>query len=751
MGIFQQYTQQVKYEIYCEQSKQTFVLSIDPIGWSSDDKEFARNEEYHGIFTKFSNSLKFVDKSADFINFQRKLYGIKAKLKLTKYEVHPRSRGWVKTYWGYLAMSTYSFENNEVSLKFNSGGLEEVLKSRESEDVEIDRVETLDGKPIQELETNQVALHGRKIFLKSKWKANNNFNPVELRVWSDAGNTRSQTSAFPMTLDIRSHEQAQSTIPGMNGYDIVGTNGIQILAIFDRTREIRIKGNNLKFKTDIVDGVNLIGNEWSWAFFKVCLTIFENGNNYNVKNRIDLFHAGSGSNIYPNILSIDNGQTFNLNFDHSITVYEGDSIGLEFFIKADLRNFSSSRARFYVDVSDFEGSIFAEEESYFEPTKAKFIFVHDIIERLTEICASKEKCFYSDYFGRKEKGYPIDGFGAFIGVTHGFWIRQFDKLPIGTEDNPNLFKPLTTSLKDAIQNVRAVFNVGMGIEEYRNQERVRIEDLKFFYNRNVTIKLPNQVKKVKRYEAEKYYYSAVNIGYEDGGVYDEAQGLDEPNGNTNFTTIITEVKEIYEAVSSYRTDNYGEEFARRKPYNSYDTLDTSYDDKIWFEDLKKGITNIFEQRKYHDDFEQIPTGIFAPETASNLRLSPVNNLMRHSWVISAGVQLYKSEYLRYSSSTANSQLKTKMTGKPEYSENGNIINSELERPRFVPEWIEFEHECNFDVMQMVQGSTIIQGKEIKNFYGLVEFLNEFNVLETGYLFNLKPNDAGKWKVLKSNK
>jgi hypothetical protein len=54
-------------------------------------------------------------------------------------------------------------------------------------------------------------------------------------------------------------------------------------------------------------------------------------------------------------------------------------------------------------------------------------------------------------------------------------------------------------------------------------------------------------------------------------------------------------------------------------------------------------------------------------------------------------------------------------------------------------------------MQMVEGKTIILGKEIMNFYGLVEFTNERNEKEKGFLMNLKPNGKGVWQILKSNR
>ena len=166
-------------------------------------------------------------------------------------------------------------------------------------------------------------------------------------------------------------------------------------------------------------------------------------------------------------------------------------------------------------------------------------------------------------------------------------------------------------------------------------------------------------------------------------------------------------------------------------------------------DLKPG-ENQLEQRKWRDDLEKPPTGIFSPETATNLRFSPFNMLLRHGWVIASSLTKFATEKIRYGSSTANSQMKTKLTGGNEYADNGDIINSELTRARFVPEWIEFEHECSFDIMQMVQGTTKINGKVIQNFYGTIQFINEKNQIEKGFLFNLKPNE-GKWKLLKSNR
>lgn len=59
-----------------------------------------------------------------------------------------------------------------------------------------------------------------------------------------------------------------------------------------------------------------------------------------------------------------------------------------------------------------------------------------------------------------------------------------------------------------------------------------------------------------------------------------------------------------------------------------------------------------------------------------------------------------------------------------YAENGEIVNKELGLLRFKPKMIECEDQCNSEIMKMVEGSQIILGKDVRNCYGLVEFINE---------------------------
>jgi hypothetical protein len=731
------YFDRIRYTLY--NKSQGSIIIEEPIGWTSDEKELARHETYHGIISRFSNSLKFIGDGKEFIQLVDDIEGINAEIQLKREEKHPKTDLWTLSYSGYLDLSTKETEDNQLSIKFNSGGLEQALKARESDQVEIDRTTTIDGKTIAEIQPITVALDGRRIFLKSKWETAQNDNSISLYCESNAGNTRSQTAGIPMALINKSHEQAQDVLEGNTARETIGTTGMMFFANADRKRTLQIK-TNFTFK------FNANQDHIDWSEFKINITKFKNGIDYNTPSRIQLFVLNSKNAINAAI-----GQTFAVNYEGTIVVEAGESLSIEAFQKVDFK--VSPNAKLSIDLTDISGSLFVNEDSFFEKSTTKAVLAHDMMDQLVTIATNSEKAFYSDFLGRTDLGYPVDGPGSLTGITHGFWIRQFDKLPIPSEvpKVENLFKPLTTSFKEAASSLDAVWNMGVGIETVGNKERIRMEELSYFYNNNVTIRL-GQVKKVKRSCATEYYYSSLEFGNEKGGDYQEAMGLDEPNTKANFTTIINRLKQTYSKIAKYRSDSYGMEFARRKPKSLNDTEDTPYDNDNFFMDLKRGyLPTVFEQRKWQDDFEQEPTGIFNPETAINLRFSPFNCLLRHSWWFGGGFKKYMTDYVRYGSSTANSKLKTKLTGKNEYSENGNIINSELNTARFFPEWIEFECECSFNTMQQVEGKTIIQGKEIPNFYGLVEFINENNEKEKGFLFNLKPNGKGQWKLLKSNR
>jgi len=262
----------------------------------------------------------------------------------------------------------------------------------------------------------------------------------------------------------------------------------------------------------------------------------------------------------------------------------------------------------------------------------------------------------------------------------------------------------------------------------------------------------------------------MTFGYDKEGDYEDSMGLDEPNTRTDYVTPIRKSTKKYQKTSKVRADEYGMELARRKPQKSFPNEDTRYDEGNWYLDLKRTIGLGYEQRENVIDpldptdityrLKEQASGIHSPETFRSSFFTPLRMLMRHAWVFRAGMEVYLDKKVKYISKDKNSTLKThaqdywnKALDKP-YVENEDILVRDLDRSRFLPEIVEFEHPVNDELMEWISGTTELEylgeKENIPNVYFKFEYLNENGILERGYLLNLKPNKEGKWKMQLSN-
>ena len=696
------------------------LIIVEPLEWGENEQEYTRHFDLHGIFVNMSNNLTFVGNAADYIDLVYNTEGILAELRLTREERHPVTDHWTVTYSGYLDMTTYQKENNRIKMKFNSGGIEAILKARENEMVEIDRSDTIDGNFLSELETVDVQLESRRIFLETAWKAVDLGYHHKLE-WVTGNNSICNT--LPLEIFKKSHDQAQDTNISSDGHREEGSEYMMLINNTRRyLRYLSVSIDKIKINASIASDRNILK-----GMVHIFIAKFSrNGDVYKVipGSKIVLWETQDNQQGIPNsTISI-------LNRRHEFNLEIGESLGIMVTATSD--------APLSFRYKLLEGIIMVREDSEFKESKTKAIKPFYLANRLVEIMTNRKNILKSNIL---QNGKWKD-----LLLAHGLWIRQFSReLDSTLSENDRKFKPLTTSFRDLMESFSAVANLGCGVERNGYNEQIVIEELGYFYNQNVTIKLPEQVKNVKRSIDYNKYYKNVEIGFEKGGEYEEAMGLDEFNVKNTYTTCLSTMRNSYTQISKYRADSYGAEFARRKPFESYSTEDTSYDQDVFFLDCKESI-NGYELRKHNDDFRSVPSGIYSPETAFNLRLSPFNSLLRHGWVIGAGLTKYPNQKIKYSSSNGNSTLKT------EYAENGEIQNTRLQRARYVPEIIEFEHKVDFEISQVLNGTTrTVDNQIIPNMYGLVEFTNELGQTERGYLLSVKPNGEGKWRLLKANR
>ena len=484
---------------------------------------------------------------------------------------------------------------------------------------------------------------------------------------------------------------------------------------------------------------------------RMTIVISENGKDSNLKITTE-WKAGSDATTTASAMS-----GINVYSDWAIAKWEISRLGISFAESLAIACHShASSPILKIKINVNKANIRIYDPTYYESKLGNgrnFLLPYESLDRTLHIITGVKNSLKSTILGRTDTFNKCekDGDASLTGITNGFWVRNF------------VDEPLTTSFKDFMDSFGAVWQIGYGIEKVGFKEQLRAEHINHFYQDEITIKI-DQPNDIERTVASDYFYSSLDLGYSKPSgdeLYEEAMGLDEYNVKNSYTTHISRVENKFEQISKYRADSYGTEFARRKPRDQYPQEDTRYDKDIMIMDLQRndiGGTN-FIQRKWQKDFENptnfstFVTGVFSPLTATNLRFSPLNLLLRWGFWIKCGLEKYKTTEIRYSSSEGNSKLTTQLKGSDKiYSENGNVLVSDLDRSLFIPEFIEFEYPIDSSLLNKINGTSINKdGETIMNYYGLVEFTNEDGLKEYGFLMELKPNGKGSWKLLKANK
>jgi len=700
--------QEVKYKMISLDNNSTLELLTDPKNGNEAEKTLKRSTKTYGVYTELSKNLEFSEDGADFLRVQYEVYDIEARVILEEYRIYPNQDGFYLHSTGTFDFSGYSSDKNYVKIPFKSGGLNAEIKAQLREKFELERIESLNGVELSEFTTKTVALTSRQILLVSQFETPENYEDLGFN------NTVPYRTPFLNVLSNSDDDNIRPVVQEIVPY----TAGSPDVLNFE-------EGNYFYGESDVSKTVNVTGNLdfkiRSGATVAASIYIYVTDDNNNVSQEIVIYQSG-----------FVNNQQFIIDINETINLLEDDNMALV------IVGYSSQTQSNSIKYN--KSTLTVTEDSIRPDSNSKFNFMHEVGDRLMQIVTGQQDKFYSEFYGRTDLGYDEDGEFSKTALALGFWIRKFDD------------EKIEVSLKDFLETSNCIHNTGYGIETINGQEQLVLEDLKYFFQNEVGIVLTEQVSNVKRKVASDMYYANMSYGYKkpkDDRMYEEAMGLDEYNTNTSYTNPITRVDKKYDKISNYRADAYGKEFARRKPKLNFPEQDTRYDKDIFILDLKDGLGDAYLERIWSDDYEVLPTGVFSPETATNLRLTPYRNSQRHEWFYGSGLVKFPEKYVRFANSLGNSELVTKKVGEVARAENGNNQINTLQYPKFSNQWIEFEYPVDYFVNEMIYGTTEINGRQVPNYYCKLEFINELGQKEYGYLFTLKPNGNGNWKVLKA--
>lgn len=705
--------EQVKYKLINNDTKTDIELINEPVNWDKSQRTLKREKTF-GMMTELSKNLEFVKEGADFLRQAYLFKGGEADVTLEETRFHPNTSHPYLNSTGTHDFSEYKSDELKVKVPFKSGGLNALIKAQEKEKFELERLESINGKVIDPIDKQTVALTSRRILLTSS-----------LEVGESSYNVPWSTQIVP-NLNVKYNEDLENiqNVLFNNDFRIFNENNVENsqFLYFDSN-----KRKDIKLKLDIDLSSSFNSNFKTVRYLVIVRTYNLDDGTFTQLSEERVLNTGYVSN-----------KRLLFDFEKNYTLNKGDCLMVTVGSTGGGGNAGGSQI---ITIKKFD--VKTIEDSVWENSQTLAVFFKDIGEKLMQIITGEKGRFHSDFL--------TNGDFSKLALTTGMWIRQFyTKTEIINDEEVEVEQTMSISLSEFLEILNVVCNTGHHIEIINGVETLVVEDLKYYFQSGTAIILNEEVSDYEEENAKDFCHSSLEFGYDDKGEYNEAMGLDEPNIKTGFTMPLKRVTTKYSKISKAKAGTYPKEFARRKLKRDYPTTDTDYDKWLFLLDLKEGLGIAFEERTWDDDFEELPKGVFSPETITNLRLTPSQIERRHSWFYGSGVLKHQDDKIRYSNTDGNNGLITKEVGKPERKERDDILISELEKALFEPKYVKFTHPLNYNISQQLKGKTEVNGRLIPNVYFKVEYIYQ-GVKNYGYLFQQtqKQTNLAEFKLLKA--
>lgn len=266
------------------------------------------------------------------------------------------------------------------------------------------------------------------------------------------------------------------------------------------------------------------------------------------------------------------GQPWSATFDHTINVNPHDRL----YIKVGAMGATN---KFMIQA----GEIDVEYDVSFDPTLTDGLTPWVLFQRLTDKMTDGKYGCRSSFLQNMDD----------LVITSGTALRRL---------TPSSIK---TSFTDFFQAMRTrgkkKYSIGLGIEG----DQLVLEELDYFFQKNVTIMDLGIVKDLEIVVAEDLLYNTVKSGYLDQTV-DDINGRNEVNVLQRYSTPNLRITKELDLVSPYRADPYGIESARTDEFGQKQTSSTADNETFMLSVIKNPYQDV---QYYIGDFQvEINTG-----------------------------------------------------------------------------------------------------------------------------------------------
>jgi hypothetical protein len=686
-------------------------LSTDPKGWDEDSRSLERSfsKSAAGILQEFVTDIEFTGDGLEYIDKVERTEGFEANI-ICRREILNSADEWELDYEGRIDLLNKKRTRLGVQVSIVNGGLDEDLKNSFSEKYELSRLTDVDDNTIDALDYDKVLINGREILITTLLEDTEVLNIQGLRDVVSGGASDNVEAYYVPKLN-----KTYSGDPDVNSVFPFPLKPFQTASQFRPA---------LTSTHHFLDTASLAGTKNIDIKVDATIQMPNSGvNNFYIILYTNKFNPINGNYEYVNAQTLktvaDAGLNTVIDETYSITtnLEEDESLSLVFYFQATTQSGSS----LLWEIDQREVRIDMNETINFQSTTSNGLTVKKALERLSIINLGGNK-IKTDFF---TSGYFKD-----LLITNGKQIRGFSD-------------SVETSFKELLESCSTVCNTYYGIETIKRVERIVVEPLNYFFSREVLMDI-GKVNDVQTVYDASLIDSTIDIGYKKGGDYEERQGLDEYNTKSSFSHNLKKVDKKRDALSDFRADTFGIEITRRKQITDFPTEDTQFDKDNFFIDCYKN-NDLYINRPYDMDFAVLPTGVFSPQTAYNLRITPKNNLHRLSNSISS-IATYRNKKTIFQTGERNTELTTRLIDGTDRKENEDVINSAFAKALFQPIEYTFSKKLTPEQYNLLIGTT----EGIPNYYKLIQFTDDENQTQYGYLMSYEPKDEGTFTLLKAN-
>lgn len=645
-------------------------------GWDDISLALQRNSLLRGALFQYSNVFQFIGKAKDFVQQCVDNGGIEAAMYQQIYEGNESGHAGSFVKRGTpLKASFKTYDNNGTiaKLTFAISGFEEKLFNRIDTNIEYGISEAVDGEVLDAPKykfsrmPDQVIVGDAEVIL----------DETQINVLATSDN---QPVIFPNIGVITSIKF--SSIQEVNAsYNIDWPPAVAIYHKALQRSRVRL----------VIKDLLLSFNKVSGTTFNCVRAFFIHKLDANMNIIIPNINTGYYYDSNTNTTS-----AFNINEDLIIDLEQGESIAFRLTVEFIAPTIGNGWSYHFAN----NGNVSIVSQSFFQETVTNCILPHEAIERIISQITGKKDALVSNFFGRTELGYTVDGKGAYCALLNGLLIRSF----------PTDLAKQTFSLKELLDNFIKIYNLVAWI----NDEKLYIEEYKDAYDLNRIIKIEKHggvtVNLIESMHVANLKYGYINQEYE------EASGLNNINGQYERQTHIQTTKNALNLTVSYRADPIGIELSRRLPYVTNPKFDYRNDKDTFIVLCKKG-----------NGSEIVPIlgaeygtieGLINSATVYNIGLTPRTILKNWDNVISSGLYLYPQKFIKFVKGPNNSDLIVNGV-----AERANIEVSTLSPPLFLPYNLMVKEAImtasQLDYLRQYPNSII----EVGGYYGMVDELD----------------------------